>query len=125
MATFRNLPNVVSTAFGLLCITSAIPFIGIPVPTKSWVIYYAEKNKWLSELSGRRLSPKQAGYAGALLRVTVGICCMHPVTREAALVLNGVVVSRGTVLAHRDGRPMSPQWIMLSAIALCLVLGRL
>jgi hypothetical protein len=125
MATLKNLSNAVSTTFGLLCITSALPFVGIPVPSRSWVTYYADKNKWLSQLSGGRLSPQQAGYAGAVLRLTVGFCCIHPATREAALVLNGLVVCRGTMLAYRDGRPMRPQWTMLGAVALCLVLGRL
>ncbi|KAF7325044.1 Major facilitator superfamily transporter [Mycena kentingensis (nom. inval.)] len=121
----RTLSTAVSSTFGALCITSALPFIGIPFPSQSWADYYADKNKWLAELSSGRLTPAQAGYAGALLRVGVGACCIYPPTREAALLLNGAVVCRGTVLAYRDERPMRPQWTMLSAIALCLVLGRL
>lgn len=80
----------------------------------------------MAKLTGDRLTPRQAGYAGAALRIAVGLCCIwgHPV-REAALLANAAIVARGTVLAARDGRPMRPQWTMLGAIALCLVLGRL
>ncbi|KAK9416059.1 putative Major facilitator superfamily transporter [Seiridium unicorne] len=116
---------VVSTTFGVLCITSALPFVGIPFPSRAWATYYADKNKWLAELSGGRLTPDQAGYTSAALRIAVGACCIYPPTREAALLVNGAIVCRGTMLAYRDGRPMRPQWTMLSAIALCLVLGRL
>lgn len=122
---FRDPADVASKAFGVLCITSAFPFVGIPIPTRSWATYYAGKNEWLSQLSGRRLNPTQAGYAGALLRIVVGACFLSPTTREAALLFNGAVVCCGTVLAYRDGRPMRPQWTMLGAITLCLVLGRL
>lgn len=86
--------------------------------------YYADKSVWLSKVSGGRLTPKEAGYASALLRVMVGTCCVYPPTRDAALLLNGAIVLRGTFLAHRDGRPMQPQWNMLGSVALCLVLGR-
>lgn len=121
----RGLVDVITKAFGFFCIVSAFPFIGIPVPSRSSVIYYANKNEWLSKLSGRILSPNQAGYAGALLRIVVGICLLSPATRNGALVFNGVVVSCGTLLAYRDGRPMTSQWLMLGAISLCLVIGRL
>ncbi|KAI1404947.1 hypothetical protein F4819DRAFT_446038 [Hypoxylon fuscum] len=79
----------------------------------------------MSQLSGGRLTPKQAGFAGALLRVAVGSCCIYPPTRVAALLVNGAVVSHGTMIAYRDGRPMAPQWTMLGAIGLCLVLEEL
>ncbi|XXG99306.1 hypothetical protein Hte_005643 [Hypoxylon texense] len=116
------LSDVVSTTFGGLCIASALPFVGIPFPTRAWAAYYADKNRWLSQLSGGRLTPKQAGYASALLRIGVGSCCVYQPTRVAALLVNGAVVSRGTVVAYRDGRPMRPQWTMLGAIGLCLLL---
>lgn len=125
MAWTKTLSTVASTTFGALCITSALPFVGIPVPSRAWVTYYADKNIWLSKLSGELLTPTQAGYASAVLRLAVGAGCIYPPTREAALLLNGAVVCRGTMLAYRDGRPMRPQWTMLGAITLCLVLGRL
>lgn len=120
-----TLSDLTSTTFGSLCITSALPFIGIPFPSKAWATYYADKNRWLSQLSGGHLGPKGAGYAGALLRVVVGAGCIYEPTRLAALLLNGAVVSRGTMVAYRDGRPMRPQWTMLGAVGLCLVLERL
>lgn len=136
MSWAHNLSAAASTTYGVLCIASALPFAGVSVPwarsprpgAGSWVDYYAEKNAWMARLSGGRLTPRQAGYAGAALRVTVGLCCVWgspPAVREAALLANGAVVARGTVLAARDGRPMRPQWTMLGAIALCLLLGRL
>ncbi|KAI1775307.1 hypothetical protein F4818DRAFT_416241 [Hypoxylon cercidicola] len=116
------LSDVVSITFGGLCIASALPFVGIPFPTRAWATYYADKNIWLSKLSGGRLTPNQAGYASALLRISVGSCCIYQPTRVAALLVNGAVVVRGTMVAHRDGRPMRPQWNMLGAIGLCLLL---
>lgn len=86
--------------------------------------YYADKNIWMSKLSNGHLTPKQAGCAAALLRVAVGLGCMYQRTRVAALLVNGAVVTRGTVVAYRDGRPMRPQWTMLGAIALCLALEK-
>jgi hypothetical protein len=117
-----SLSDLPSLTFGALCIVSALPFVGIPFPTRSWATYYAEKNRWMSQLSGGRLTPGQAGVAGALLRLTVGSACIYPATRLAALLANGAIVSRGTVLALRDGRPMGPQWRMLGAVGVCLVL---
>ncbi|KAI1765516.1 hypothetical protein GGR53DRAFT_489995 [Hypoxylon sp. FL1150] len=114
-----------SITFGSLCIASALPFVGIPFPSRTWATYYADKNRWLSQLSGGRLAPDQAGYAGALLRIAVGSCCIYQPTRVAALLINGAVVSRGTMVAYRDGRPMRPQWTMLSTIGLCLLLEML
>ncbi|KAI4865622.1 hypothetical protein F4820DRAFT_419699 [Hypoxylon rubiginosum] len=114
--------DFVSITFGGLCIASSLPFIGIPFPSRAWATYYADKNRWLSQLSGGRLTPKQAGYASALLRVGVGSCCIYQPTRVAALLVNGAVVSRGTMVAYRDGRPMRPQWTMLGAISFCLLL---
>ncbi|CAJ2507099.1 Uu.00g082850.m01.CDS01 [Anthostomella pinea] len=116
-----RLSDFTCITFGALCIASALPFVGIPVPTRSWAIYYADKNRWLSKLSGERLTPKQAGYASALLRLAVGSCCIYPPTRIPALLVNGAVVCRGTVVAYRDGRPMRPQWTMLGAVGLCLL----
>ncbi|KAI8623915.1 hypothetical protein F5Y19DRAFT_456537 [Xylariaceae sp. FL1651] len=114
--------DIPSLTFGCLCIASALPFIGIPFPSRSWATYYADKNRWLSQVSGRRLTPRQAGFAGALLRITVGSACIYPATRLAALLANSAVVSYGTVLAYRDGRPKRPQWTMLGALGVCLVL---
>lgn len=114
--------NIASRTFGTLCILSSLPFLGIPFPTKSSATYYADKNRWLSQLSNGYLTPQQAGFAGAALRIAVGLGCVFPRTRVPALLLNGAVVGRGTVMAHRDGRPMGPQWGMLSAIAVCLAL---
>lgn len=135
MSWAHKLSAAAATTYGGLCIASALPFAGVSVPWittsrrsgDSWVAYYAEKNAWMARLSGDRLTPRQAGYAGAALRVAVGLCCIlgPPAVREAALLANGAVVARGTVLAARDGRPMRPQWTMLGAIALCLLLGRL
>ncbi|KAI1751256.1 hypothetical protein F4782DRAFT_200665 [Xylaria castorea] len=112
----------VSVAFGSLCVISALPLIGIPFPNRAWASYYADKNRWLSQLSKEYLTPNQAGYAAAVLRIAVGLGCIYQPTRIAALLVNGAVVCRGTVVAYRDGRPMPPQWTMLSAVTLCLVL---
>ena len=134
MSWAHKLSTAAATAYGGLCIASALPFAGVSVPwitsrrsDDSWVAYYAEKNAWMARLSGDRLTPRQAGYAGAALRVAVGLCCVcgPPAVREAALLANAAVVARGTVLAARDGRPMRPQWTVLGATVLCLVLGRL
>lgn len=133
MSWAHNLSAAAATVYGGLCIASALPFAGVSIPWvtsrrrgDSWVAYYAEKNAWMARLSGDRLTPRQAGLAGAALRVAVGACCIWgPPVREAALLVNGAIVARGTVLAARDGRPMRPQWTMLGAIGLCLLLGRL
>ncbi|KAL1882807.1 hypothetical protein Daus18300_000445 [Diaporthe australafricana] len=137
MSWTHKLSTAAATAYGGLCIASALPFAGVRVPVPwttsrrsdddSWVAYYAEKNAWMARLSGDRLTPRQAGCAGAALRITVGLCCIWGTraVRETALLANAAVVARGTVLAARDGRPMRPQWTMLGAIALCLLLGRL
>ncbi|KAI0104684.1 hypothetical protein GGR51DRAFT_224977 [Nemania sp. FL0031] len=112
--------NIASTTFGSLCVISALPLLGVPFPTRAWASYYADKNRWMSQLSNGRLTPEQAGYAAAGLRIAVGAGCIYPRTRVLALLVNGAVVCRGTMVAYRDGRPMSPQWTMLGAIALCL-----
>lgn len=130
MSWAHKLSVAAATTYGGLCIASALPFAGVSIPgttSRRWVDYYAEKNAWMARLSGDRLTPRQAGYAGAALRVAVGLCCVlgPPAAREAALLANAAVVARGTVLAARDGRPMRPQWTMLGAIVLCLWLGRL
>lgn len=135
MSWAHKLSTAAATTYGGLCIASALPFAGVSVPwitprrssDDSWADYYAEKNAWMARLSGDRLNPRQAGYAGAALRVAVGLCCVwgQPAVREAALLANAAVVAWGTVLAARDGRPMRPQWTVLGATALCLLLGRL
>ncbi|KAJ7042814.1 hypothetical protein C8F04DRAFT_1175919 [Mycena alexandri] len=117
--------DIASTTFGALCIASALPFVGVPFPTRGWATYYADKNLYLSQLSGGRLTPRAAGWASAALRIAVGSAAIYPPTREASLIANTAVVVRGTFLAHRDGRPMRPQWTMLGALGLCLLLGRL
>ncbi|KAI1452803.1 hypothetical protein F4805DRAFT_405863 [Annulohypoxylon moriforme] len=123
--TMYTLSDAVSISFGSLCIASALPFVGIPFPSQAWATYYADKNRWMSKLSNGRLTPKQAGYAGAFLRVVVGSCCIYQPTRVAALLINGAIVCRGTVVAYRDKRPMRPQWTMLGAVGLCLLLEQL
>ncbi|KAI0861466.1 hypothetical protein F4860DRAFT_476168 [Xylaria cubensis] len=117
--------DIVSVTFGSLCVVSALPLVGIPFPNQSWASYYADKNRWMSQLSKGHLTPTQAGYASAVLRIIVGLGCIYQPTRVAALLVNGAVVCRGTVVAYRDGRPMTPQWTMLGAITLCLVLEKL
>ncbi|KAI2626750.1 hypothetical protein GGR54DRAFT_483424 [Hypoxylon sp. NC1633] len=118
----HSLSDLSSATFGALCIASALPFVGIPFPSRDWATYYADKNHWVSRLSGGLLTPKQAGYAGALLRVVVGFSCIYQPTRTAALLVNGAILSWGTIAAYRDGRPLIPQWTMLGAIGLCLFL---
>ncbi|KAI0454425.1 hypothetical protein F5B21DRAFT_475337 [Xylaria acuta] len=124
-STMTTWSDKVSVIFGSLCVISALPLIGIPFPTRAWASYYADKNRWMSQLSKGRLTPNQAGHAVAALRIAAGFGYMYQPTRVAALLVNGVVVCRGTVVAYRDGRPMSPQWTMLGAVALCLVLEKL
>ncbi|KAI1414430.1 hypothetical protein F5Y13DRAFT_16116 [Hypoxylon sp. FL1857] len=114
--------DIASITFGALCVASALPFVGIPFPNQSWADYYADKNKWLAMRSGGRLTAKQAGHAGALLRLAVGSCCIYPPTRLAALTANGIVVCYGTVAAYQNSRPMRPQWSMLGAMGLCILL---
>ncbi|KAI0161743.1 hypothetical protein GGR52DRAFT_138098 [Hypoxylon sp. FL1284] len=116
------LSDYASATFGALCIASAPPFVGIPFPSRAAAAYYADKNRWMSQLSGGRLTLRQAGYAGALLRLAVGACCVYPPTRVPTLLLNGAVVARGTVVAFRDAGPMMPQWGMLGAVGVCLLL---
>ncbi|KAI1367475.1 hypothetical protein F5Y08DRAFT_67772 [Xylaria arbuscula] len=115
----------VSGAFGSLCILSALPLLGVPFPSRGWASYYADKNIWMSQLSKGYLTPRGAGCAAALLRIIIGVGCIYQPTRVAALLINGAVVTRGTFVAYRDGRPIRPQWTMLGAIALCLVLEKL
>ncbi|OTB18246.1 hypothetical protein K445DRAFT_245090 [Daldinia sp. EC12] len=114
--------DAASSTFGALCITSALPFVGVPFPTRSSAVYYAAKSKWMAERSGPRLTPRQAAYGGAVLRVAVGLCSIYRPTRVVALMVNGLVVCFGTVAAYRSGAPMMPQWGMLCAIGGCLLL---
>ncbi|KAI0141578.1 hypothetical protein GGR57DRAFT_487197 [Xylariaceae sp. FL1272] len=114
--------EIPSVAFGGLCIASALPFIGVPFPSRSAATYYAGKNQWMSQVTGGRLSPRGAGISGAFLRIAIGGCCIHKPTRVSALLVNGAVVSYGTIVALRDGRPMIPQFGMLSAIGVCLAI---
>ena len=119
----RAVSDIASVTFGSLCIISALPFVGIPFPTRGWADYYADKNQWLSQRSGGRLSPKGAGWVSAALRTAVGCATIYSPTRMGALLFNGAVVVRGTFLARQDNRPMRPQWTMLTAIGLCIVLN--
>ncbi|KAF6804348.1 hypothetical protein CSOJ01_10266 [Colletotrichum sojae] len=112
-------------SFGAACILSAFLFVGVPFPNKRASDYYAGKSSWMSELSGGWMSPAQAGVFGAALRVAVGTAVLLPGTREAALLANGAIVTYGTFVARRDGKPMLPQWGILGAVAWCFVLGRL
>lgn len=109
--------------FGAFCILSAPPFIGIPFPSRRASSYYASKNEWLSDLTGKRLNPVQAGYFGATVRVLLGLGLISQRFRRPSCAVNGAIVSVGTVYAVRDGRPLLPQVGMLAAIAVVAVLG--
>ncbi|KXH54116.1 hypothetical protein CSAL01_09215 [Colletotrichum salicis] len=124
MPDLSTLSTLSSYTFGGLCVLSGLPFIGIPFPNRRVADYYAGKSEWMSQIFGRRLSPRQAGYFGAALRIAVGAAVVAPETRESALLFNGAVVTYGTIRAYADGRPMLPQWGMLAANAVCLGLGR-
>lgn len=102
--------------FSFLSILSAAPFLGYPFPTRSSADYYSRKNEWISELSGARLTPTQAGYLGAAMRIALGLALLYPSTRRSACGVMGTIVAAGTVLAIRDGKPLTPQFGMLSAI---------
>ena len=120
----KTISSVASVAFGAFCIGSALPFIGIPIPNKAAVHYYADKSAYMAGLTGHRITTAQAQYLSAVLRTAVGAGCIYPGTRQAALLVNLGIVIRGTFIANRDGRPMWPQWGMLGAMSLCLILGR-
>ena len=108
--------------FGIFCILSAAPFVGIPFPTARASAYYSGKNAWLSDLSGKRLTPTQAGYGGACLRILLGVGLISRSFRRTTCGVLGAAVSVGTVIAVRDGRPLAPQIGMLAAIATVAVL---
>ncbi|KAK1638061.1 hypothetical protein BDP81DRAFT_201157 [Colletotrichum phormii] len=124
MPDLSTLSTLSSYTFGGLCVLSALPFIGIPFPNHRATDYYAGKCEWMSQIFDRRVSPRQAGYFGAALRIAVGAAVVAPETREPALLFNGAIVTYGTIRAYVDGRPMLPQWGMLAAMAVCLGLGR-
>ncbi|KAJ7069595.1 hypothetical protein C8F01DRAFT_1245793 [Mycena amicta] len=113
----QPLSTISNSLFGALCILSAIPFLGIPFPSRAAAEYYATKNHWLAENYG--VTPKQAGYFGAVVRVGVGAGVIYPPTRMVALALNGAIVVRGTALAWRNERPMLPQYGMLLTMVWC------
>ena len=121
----QTIANLLAYGFGALCLSTALPFVGIPFPRAETAAYYKRKNEWNAKLSGHRITPATAGVLGAALRVGVGLGVIFPETREVALFIKGAVVSVGTMLAYRDGRPMRPQWTMLGLIAACFVSGRL
>lgn len=125
MDWYRIASEAIPVAFGSLCLLSALPFVGVPIPSRAWADYYRGKNEWLSQLSGNRLTPIGAGVCGAMLRIGVGLACINRDTREPTLLINGSIVVGGTIFAYRDGRPMRPQLTMLGAIAVCLLLNRL
>jgi hypothetical protein len=110
-------------AFGAFCILSAPPFIGIPFPSRQASTYYTQKKQHLSELSGKRLTPDQAGYVSAALRILLGFGLISQRYRRLSCMVNGAIVSVGTVVAIRDGRPLMPQVGMLAAIAAVAILG--
>ena len=118
--------NYLAYSFGTFCILSALPFVGVPFPSRAAADYYAGPNgkiKWISDLSGHRITSKQAGYFGAGQRIVLGLCLISPKFRRPSAALMGIVVSYGTVVAVRDGRPLLPQIGMLSAIAAVLISG--
>lgn len=123
--SFQLFANLFAYGFGAMCISTALPFVGIPFPKKETAAYYQRKNEWNAKLSGYRISSGTAGILGATLRVGVGLGVVFPSTREVTLLIKGAIVSVGTVLAYRDGRPMKPQWTMLALVTACLGLGRL
>ncbi len=122
LQAFATISNV---AFGLVCIGSAAPVLGIPFPKQSTADYYKRKNEWIAQLSGHRLTITQAGVFTACLRLAVGFGVIWPPTREALLLVNGGIVGFGTLLAIRDKRPMIPQWSMLGTVACCFLANRL
>ena len=111
--------------FGSLCILSAPPFLGYSFPNARAALYYAKKNEWVSSLSGDRMSPVQAGYFGAGLRIFMGLGVISTRYRSPTLLLTGSVIGLGTFAAVRDGKPLLPQFGMVGAIGALLVLGRL
>ncbi|KAJ6457593.1 hypothetical protein C8R45DRAFT_1032646 [Mycena sanguinolenta] len=115
-----------SILFSVLCILSAAPFVGIPFPSRAAAEYYRDKSAWMAAtVFGNRITPTQAGYLSSVGRVLIGAGLIYPPTREATLLVNGAIVSCGTVMAIRGGRLLLPQFGMLAAVAWCLVLGRL
>jgi len=112
-------------AFGSLCIASALPFVGVPFPSKQTAEYYRRKSAYMAGLTGNVISVTATGYLGAALRVLVGVAVMRPETRELALAVNGAVVTSGTVLAVKHGRPLLPQFGMLVPMMVVFALGRL
>ncbi|KAK1456170.1 hypothetical protein CCUS01_10158 [Colletotrichum cuscutae] len=92
MTDTSTLSNLASYTFGGLCILSALPFVGIPFPNRRAADYYAGKSEWMSQIFRRRLTPRQAGYFGAVLRIAVGAAVIVPEIREPALLFNGAVV---------------------------------
>lgn len=117
------LGNYLAYTFGAFCILSAPPFIGIPFPTKKAATYYESKTAWMSDLSGGRLSPRQAAFLGASQRVIMGLALISTRWRRPTCALMGVVISYGTYAAIRDGRPLLPQVGMLGALAAVALLG--
>ncbi|KAF2175781.1 hypothetical protein K469DRAFT_701476 [Zopfia rhizophila CBS 207.26] len=123
--TFLNPANISAYAFSALCLLSTLPFIGIPFPRHTSAEYYAQKNIWLASLSPVPISPKTAGYLGAILRIGLGAgLAIGGTARMSALGVMGSVATVGTVLAWRDERPMGPQWGMLGATAMVWALNK-
>ncbi|KAF7298817.1 Dienelactone hydrolase endo-1,3,1,4-beta-D-glucanase [Mycena indigotica] len=115
LVRIHPISTISNSVFGALCMLSAIPFLGIPFPSRAAAEYYATKNHWIAENYG--VTPRQAGYFGAVVRTGVGLGVIYPTTRPLALALNAAIVVRGTALAWRDGRPMLPQYGMLATMA--------
>jgi hypothetical protein len=120
-------PHILGTylayAFGSFCILSAAPFIGIPFRSSRASAYYASKNNRLSDLTGKRISPGQAGYFGAASRIVLGFGLINARFRKPTCAVMGVVIGYGTYLAVRDSRPFMPQCGMLVAIGAVVVLA--
>jgi hypothetical protein len=109
--------------FGAFCILTAPPFVGIPFPSRRASTYYASKNVWMCDLSGKRLTPTQAGYLGAGIRILLRLGIISQQFRRPSCAVNGAIASVGTVMAIRDGKRLLPQFGILAAIATVAILG--
>ena len=118
--------HLVAYAFGIFCILSAPPFIGIPFPNSRASSYYATKNIWITNIAARwgiNVTPKQAGYFGATVRIILGLAFISTRYRRPSCAAMGAVVGYGTVRAVKDAKPLMPQLGMLAAVATVAMLG--
>lgn len=124
MATSKEILSHLTAGFlGSFCLLTVPAFLGWPFPTARWKSYYADKSGWMSRLSRGRLSHNQAGIAGAILRLSLGLGILYRPTRIWSCIIMDLVVLPGTYLAVRDGRPLAPQWKMLGLITATLVIS--